>query len=281
MEKDVPGQIGTWRRAAGALLVLLFAAAAAAYQPLPWDIPFGGEPGRDYQRWPARTGRPRGYDDLSGPTTGPRELFGTFGALFDYNVSFDGHIPGISDGRGFTLEIPATLPAWLVYTLIMNPMAVLSALSPEAWTSGLRGEGLRSSPVFDEIDFELLYSRSTHDDEIYGGGLDYTRVGLGVRLSGPAPPDRVLRASLALGWTWHALDFDRRDNYTGAGLYVGLGLETRFAREADSRSRSRGGDSMISLRLSARWDFVRGPDNVGDDFDATLFTAGAGISFYW
>lgn len=260
---------------------LLLAAAAGAYQPLPWDVLVGEETGQGYVRLPPRMGRARGYGDISGPTAGPRELFGTAGAFFDYHVALDGHIPGVSDGRGYTIEIPATLPAWFVYALIANPMAVLSTLSPEAWTSGLRGEGLRSSPVFDEINFELLYSRSSHDDEIYGGGLDYTRVGLGVRLSGPAPADRLLRGSLTLGWTWHALNFDRRDDYIAAGLYVGLGLETRFVKESDRRSRYGGDDSMVSVHLSARWDFVRGPDNVGDDFDVTLFTAGAGISFYW
>ncbi len=286
MDEGVSGRVVS-RRPRAALPViltgLLLAAAAGAYEPLPWDVPVGEETAQGYMRLPARMERPRGYDGLPGPTAGPRELFGTTGVFFDYSVAFDGHIPGISDGRGYTLEIPATLPAWFIYALIANPMAVFSAFSPESWTSGLRREGLRSSPVFDELDFELLYSRSSHDDETNGGGLDYTRVGLGVRLSGPAPADRILRPSLTLGWMWHDLDFNRRDDYAAVGPYVGLGLETRFVRETDSRSRRSGNDSMISVRLSARWDFVRGPDsaNLGHDFDATLFTAGAGISFYW
>jgi hypothetical protein len=253
-------------------LILLGAGQARAYQPLPWDVPSPGlGPGPVDAPVPRREGP-------SYQTAGSRSLFGTAGALFDYNVHFDGHIPGIADGRGYTFDIPATLPGWLLYALVVNPMSVFSALTPEAWTSGYRGRGLRTSPVFDEVDFELLYSKSTHDDVSYGGELDYTRVGVGVHLSGPMPSEQF-RGSLVAGWTWHDLDFERRDDHAATGLYLGLGIEARFA-SGDS-SRSKGRDSMTSVQLGLRWDFVRGLDGAGDDFDATVLTAGAGVSFYW
>jgi hypothetical protein len=253
-------------------VALLGAGEARAYQPLPWDA----APGLG----PVYSPSPRGERSPYG-TGGSRELFGTGGAMFDYNVHFDGHISGIADGRGYTFEIPATLPGWLVYALVVNPMSVFSTLTPEAWTSGYRGSGLRTSPLFDEIDFELLYSVSSHDDRAFGGELDYTRVGLGVRVSGPAPPERLIRTSLVTGWTWHSLDFDRRDDRTATGVYLGLGFEARFAGGSGGSSRTKGRDSMTSVRLGVRCDFVRGLDGAGDDFDATVFTAGAGFSFYW
>ena len=253
-------------------LLLLGTGEACAYQPLPWDT---ASPGHGPVGAPA----PRGGRSLY-ETGGSRELFGTAGAMFDYNVHFDGHISGIADGQGYTFDIPATLPGWLLYALVVNPMSVFSTLTPEAWTSGYRGRGLRTSPLFDEIDFEVLYSRSSHDDLTYGGELDYTRVGLGVRVSGPLPSEQF-RTSLVTGCTWHDLDFDRRDDRAATGAYLGLGFEARFASGSGGSSRLKGRDSMTSAQLGLRWDFVRGLDGADDDFDATVLTAGAGVSFYW
>ena len=247
--------------AAVTCFAVLVTAGASAYQPLPWDAP-SREPVR-----PVHGRRP------SRAREGPRSLFGTAGVSFDWTVRFAGGIEGLADGRGATLEIPATLPAWLVYA-VFDPMAVFAPLSEEAWMSGFRGEGLGTSPVLDEVAFVFLLSQSTHDDLRAGGEVTCTRYGLGVKLAGPGPADRRVRGTLSAGWAWGDIDFDRRPDLDGTGPYIGLGVEARAAPP------DRGG-SVIGFRAGARWEWLRGVDGSGDRFVGRTFTAGAGVVFYW
>ncbi|MHC4506406.1 MAG: hypothetical protein ACYTFI_24185 [Planctomycetota bacterium] len=247
--------------AGAACVVLVLAAGASAYQPLPWDSPSGDR---------ARTTRTRGIDRRP---AGPRGLFGTAGVSFDWSVRPGDGVSGLADGVGGTLEIPATLPAWAIYAMF-DPTAVLVSLTEEAWMSGVRGEGLGTAPVFDEIAFVFLLSYSTHDDVEFGGNAICTRYGLGVKLTGPGPASNPLRATLSGGWAWGDFDFDMRGGLDGTGPYLGVGIEAR----GTSGQR---GEAVMGLRADVRWEWLRGVDGSGGDFSTRTFTAGAGVAFYW
>lgn len=249
------------RGAGAACAVLVLAAGAWAYQPLPWDSPTG-------ESTPAT--RTRRGDRRP---AGPRGLFGSGGVSLDWSVRLGDGLSGLADGLGGTLEIPATLPAWLVYAMF-DPTAVLVSLTEEAWMSGVRGEGLGTAPVFDEIAFVFLLSQSTHDDVAFGGDATCLRYGLGVKLTGPGPADRRVRTTLSGGWAWGEFHFDMRTDLDGTGPYLGVGLEAR------GTSAQRGG-AVMAFRTDARWEWLRGVDGSGGTFSTRTFTAGAGVVFYW
>ena len=243
---------------------MLATSAASGYQPLPWDDRDEGSATGSYVQARAATA-----DRYRGPVS----QFGTAAVSFDWLVRLDGGLDGIADGAGFTLAIPATLPGWLLYGLLVDPVAVFAPLAAESWSSGLRGEGLRTAPVFDEIAFEFLWSKSSHDSTSLGE-LEYNRYALGLTLGGPGGLARALRGRLSLGWAWHDLDFDsgRRDELSGP--YASLGLELRVPR-------GRPEEGALSLSMSARWDWARGLDGSGGFLGERAFTAGAGVVFSW
>lgn len=242
-------------QAAASLLVLSW--CASAYQPLPWDEPegpshlYGISPRSDVGR---RLGRVR--------------YFGSAGLYFDWHVRLEGDIGGISDGAGFSLEIPATLPAWLLYGLLVDPVAVFAPLAAETWSSGLAGEGLRTSPLLDEVSFDFFWSRSSHQTESLGD-LEYNRYALGLRVGGPAGANWV-RAGLSVGCAWHDLNFDAGGRKTLFGPYAALGLDLRPFAEAG-----------LSIRFQARWDWASGLDDTGGVLRERAFAAGAGVVFSW
>ncbi len=245
--------------------VAIPASRAAAYSSLPWDAPRESDPTLpDLDRRPTRPVAPRGS----------RQLFATAGAAFDWTVRPGGGLGReLAEGSGVTLEIPATLPGWVVYAVV-DPSAILQTLTEEAWRSGFRGEGLRTSPVVDELGFVFVYSRSTHDDLVAGGDCVLSRYGLGVRLGGPAPAGRILRGTVSAGWAWDQFEFDSRPDREATGPYLGAGLELRTRPGMMGRT-------VVGLRLDARWDWPRGLDGAGGSFSGELFTAGAGIVFLW
>ena len=251
---------GIHTRGAGAACVaLVLAAGASAYQPLPWDSPSRDRPTRSRR--------------VDRRPSGPRGMFGSAGVSFDWLVRPGDGFSGLADGPGVTLEIPATLPAWLLYAMF-DPTAVLVSLTEEAWMSGIRGESLGTSPVFDEIAFVFLLSYSTHDDVEFGGDATCLRYGLGVKLTGPGPADRRLRATLSGGWAWGEFDFDMRTDLDGTGPYLGVGLEARGTS-------SQRGAAVMGFRADVRWEWLRGVDGSGGSFSTKTFTAGAGVVFYW
>lgn len=200
-------------------------------------------------------------------------MFGTFGMSYDWMARLDGDLNGVGDGAGYSIAIPATLPAWIVYGLLADPLALFAPASSETWTSGFRGSGLRTAPVIDEVAFDFIYSVSSHDDEQNDSALSLTRYALGARTTGPGPSDRSLRASLSLGYCWHELNFDDRDNLHASGLYSILGMEYRF--------QGQGRGSTVGVRLDARWDWARGADGTGGMFTNDMFTASTGIQLIW
>ncbi|MHC5054848.1 MAG: hypothetical protein ACYTKD_09040 [Planctomycetota bacterium] len=247
-----------------AALVALSVKTAAAYTPLPWDTPEDRPSPLVLDRRPARAHVPRGS----------RRLFATAGVSFDWMVRAGGDLGrDLDEGRGVSVEIPATLPGWAVYALL-DPSAIFQTLSDEAWRSGFRGEGLRTSPVVDELGFVFVYSRSTHDDILTGDEATFSRYGLGVRLGGPGPADRSLRATVSAGWAWDQIEFESRPDREATGPYLGAGLELRTRPGAM-------GNTVVGLRLDARWDWPRGLDGVGGRFSGQTFTAGAGVVLLW
>jgi hypothetical protein len=176
-------------------------------------------------------------------------------------------------GEGVSLEIPATLPGWAVYALL-DPTSILQTFSDEAWRSGYRGDGLRTSPIIDELGFVFTYSTSTHDDLLFGGEAIYTRYGLGIRLGGPAPASRTVRGTLLAGWAWDEIEYESRPDRNGTGPYLGAGLEIR------SRSGAMG-NTVVGLRLDARWDWPSGLDGEGGRFSGRTLTTGVGIVLLW
>jgi len=254
--------------AAFVALTTIPARTAAAYSSLPWDAPQERAPVLpSLDRRPARPARPVA-------PRGPRQLFATAGATFDWMVRPGGNLAReIAEGAGVTLEIPATLPGWVAYAIV-DPSAISQTFSEEAWRSGFRGEGLRTSPVADELGFVFVYSRSTHDDLVAGGDCILSRYGLGVRLGGPAPADRSVRGTVSVGWAWDQVQFDSRPDREATGPYLGAGLELR------TRPGAMGG-TVVGLRLDARLDWLRGLDGAGGRFSGGVFTAGAGVVFLW
>jgi len=247
-----------------AALVILLSETAAGYAPLPWDTPEEREPSPVLDRRPTRTRAPRGS----------RRLFATAGATFDWTVRPRGDLGrDLDDGQGVTVEIPATLPGWALYALL-DPSAIFQTLSDEAWRSGYRGDGLRTSPVVDELGFVFVYSKSTHDDLVVPGEATLSRYGLGVRLGGPSPADRTFRGTVSAGWTWNEIDFESRPGHEATGPYLGAGLELR-TRPGTM------GNTVVGLRLDARWDWPRGLDGAGGRFSGRTFTAGAGVVLLW
>jgi len=248
-----------------AALAILLPEPAAAYAPLPWDTPEERAPSTVLDRRPSmRTRAPRGS----------RRLFATAGATFDWMVRPGGDLGrDLDEGRGVTVEIPATLPGWALYALL-DPSAIFQTLSEEAWRSGYRGDGLRTSPVVDELGFVFAYSKSTHDEILAGGEATFSRYGLGVRLGGPSPADRAFRGTVSAGWAWSEIDFESSPDREATGPYLGAGLELRTRPGAM-------GNTVVGLRLDARWDWPRGLDGAGGRFSGRTFTAGAGVVFLW
>jgi hypothetical protein len=200
-------------------------------------------------------------------------MFGSAGVSFDWSVRLGDGFSGVTGGRGATLTLPAMLPAWLLVA-VLDPAVALTNLADEPWMSGVRGEGLGGAPVLDELAFVFLVSYSTHDDVESGGDVTCTRYGLGVKLTGPGPTDRRLRAALLAGWAWSDLEFDMRTNLEGTGPYVGVGLELRATPVGR-------GSAVMGFRADVRWEWLSGVDGSGDSFSTTTFTAGAGVVFYW
>ena len=253
-----------WARAvAGTVVCATLAACAGAYTPLPYDTSSGGTslPTRRSAPWSPAAG------------SGVRRLFGSAGATFDWTVRPEGAWAGLlGDGQGLTAEIPATLPGWVLYALL-DPSAIFQTLSEQAWRSGYRGEGLRTSPAFDELGFVFLFSKSTHTDLVTGGEAALSRYGLGVRLGGPGGSDRF-RWTTSAGWAWDRIDFDSRPGIEATGPYLGTGVEFRSPPGSF-------GNSAIGLQLNARWDWPEGLDGAGGRLSGRIFTAGAGVVFLW
>ncbi len=246
------------------LFTMLFTGTAAAYSPLPWDSPLRSDTPSIPEQRPRSPIVPRGG----------RRLFATAGATFDWTVRPGGDLGReLAEGQGLSLEIPATLPGWALYALI-DPSSIMQTFSEEAWRSGFRGDGLRTSPVIDEIGFVFVYSQSTHEDLLTGGDAEFNRYGLGVRMGGPGPAERSLRGTLSAGWAWDEIDFATRADLEATGPYLGAGLELRTRPGAM-------GNTVIGLRLDARWDWPRGVDGTGGRFSGRTFTAGAGLVLLW
>ncbi len=247
-----------------AALAMLTAETASAYSPLPWDTPGERDSPLVFEQRPVRTRVPRGR----------RQLFATAGVTFDWMVRPGGDLAGeLSSGQGVSLEIPATLPGWAIYA-IADPNSIFQTLTEEAWRSGHRGDGLRTSPVIDEIGFVFIYSKSTHDDLVAGGEATFNRYGLGVRLGGPGPAGRIVRGTISAGWAWDQINFESRPDREATGPYLGAGLELRTRTGAM-------GNTVVGLRLDARWNWPSGLDGVGGRFSGKTLTTGVGVVFLW
>ena len=252
-------------------LTLCLAADAAAYQPFPWDEPPG-----PVEAPPARrAGSPRTPGRGEEVPLGERGPAGSACLVYDWSVRPAGDIGGIGEGSGATVAVPAALPAWLIYGIFVDPGAIFGGITPDAMASGVRGEGLRTSPIIDELTVEVAYSKSTHDDELAGGRVGYERYSLGVRASGPGPADRAFRATATVGWAWHGLDFDSRADLDGTGPYVALGVVLSAPAE-----RSDGG-RRYGLALEFRQDWFEGLDGLGGEFHEATATASAGAVVRW
>ncbi len=247
-----------------AALAMLTAEPATAYTPLPWDTPGEKDSPLVLDRRPVRTYVPRGS----------RQLFATAGVTFDWMVRPGGGLGReFGPGQGVSVEIPATLPGWAVYALL-DPSSIFQTLTDEAWRSGFRGDGLRTSPIIDEIGFVFVYSESTHDALLAGGEATFSRYGLGVRLGGPGPAGRTVRGTIAAGWAWSQIEFESRPDLEGTGPYLGAGIELRSRRGAM-------GNTVVGLRLDARFDWPRGLDGAGGRLSGRTLTTGVGVVFLW
>jgi len=251
---------------AAAATVVLAATECRAYDPLPWDRLEGdtiAEP--EITPAPRRRSRRRHRG-------GRVDMFGSVGAAFDWTGHLAGDVQGTGGGAGYSLTIPATLPGWLVYSII-DARAVFATMTAEAWTSGFHGGGLGTAPVIDEVSFDFIYSVGSHEDLVSGGDLTLTRYGIGIHATGPGPEERRIRGGLSVGWCWHDFDFDNRADMTASGPYVGAGFEFRFEIPSS--------ENVMGVRLDARWDLVHGLDGSGGAFDAELFTSSVGFRFMW
>jgi hypothetical protein len=212
---------------------------------------------------PEQYARPGGAADWQGG-------FGRASIGAVVQADFFGKVDGIGDGTGFAIDLPPFAPVALVLTgidiavaLEGGNMGVSYMVGEEAWQSGF------SDPtryVVSDFSMDFGFSLTTHDDEAFGGKLDYTSVMLGVRLAGPRR--YVPRYYLTGGWGWYDFDFDSRPDADVHGPYAGAGLEVMPNRN-------------LSLAVDYKAHFYFGEDDMGVPMDGGARQVAVTMGLYW
>ncbi len=212
---------------------------------------------------PEQYARPGGAADWQGG-------FGRASIGAVVRADFFGNVDGLGSGTGFSIDLPPFAPVALALTCIDIAAALdgvdvgLSyAVGPEVWQSGI------SDPtryVVSDFSMDFSFSRTTHRDLAFGGGLDYTSVMLGVRLAGPRR--YVPRYYITGGWGWYDFDYDARTDADVHGPYVGAGLEVLPTR-------------ALSIALDYKAHFYFGDDDAGVPVDGGARQLAVTMGLYW
>jgi hypothetical protein len=242
-------------RAAAASLPGALAAAIAA-------IAFGA--GCYLPPPPEQYARPGGAADWQGG-------FGRASIGAVVRADFFGKIDGLGSGTGFSIDLPPFAPVALALACVdiaaafegANNTAFSSIAGEEVWQSGI------SDPtryVVSDFSMDFSFSRTTHRDLYFGGGLDYTSVMLGVRLAGPRR--YVPRYYITGGWGWYDFAYDARPDAGVTGPYVGAGLEVLPNRS-------------LSLAVDYKAHFYFGDDDDGVPVDGGARQLAVTVGLYW
>jgi hypothetical protein len=135
----------------------------------------------------------------------------------------------------------------------------------EIWDSGMRDS---SRFLISDFSFDFSFSGSVHQDERFGGDLDYGAAMIGVRFGGPR--HYVPRYYISTGWGLYNLQYDapQRADAMVDGPYLGFGLEL-FPEET------------VSVGVEYRMHFYFGDDEAGEPLDGGYRRLAVNLAKYW
>jgi hypothetical protein len=202
--------------------------------------------------------------------------FGYVGAGYIVDSSFFGNVDGVKSGHGATLTVPLAPGTFGVVaaTALVAAMVALDCDAnldigdswlddPEAWNCGYSEPGQK---IISEFSVDLTFSGSRHEDELYGGNMDYFASLVGVKFG--APRHYFPRYYLTGGMGIYAFDYDRRPDAVVTGPYAGAGLEL-FT------------DPALSLAVDYRAHFYSGEDDAGAAIDGGTKQISLVMSCHW